>query len=104
MLMLPSLLADRFQLTSHRETKDRAGFALMIGPAAAKPGDPSSPEGFSLEPPLPLENAPVGRTDPIDTFTRLREAVADQLGLKLESQRIAVENLIIESAERRSET
>lgn len=33
----------------------------------------------------PLENAPAGRTDTIDTCAQLCEAVEDQLGLKLES-------------------
>lgn len=37
-----------------------------------------------------------------DLFSRLREALGDQLGLKLEPRRIAVENLIIERAEKPS--
>jgi uncharacterized protein (TIGR03435 family) len=144
MLMLQALLADRFQLTLHRETKDRPGFALVIGKGGSKlklagedgslgfattgsirtfqkmpiAGLVSYIAGTARQPVVdmtglkgsynftidvtPPENTPDGRADPIDTFTRLREAVEDQLGLKLEPQKIAVENLIIEKAERPS--
>jgi len=50
-LMFQSLLASRFKLSAHRETKDLTGYALMVGKGGlggvklkeSKPGDPPPP-------------------------------------------------------------
>lgn len=54
-IMLQNLLADRFQLKLHRETKEMPMYALMVGPKGPKlkdttvvdppPPDPAAPEG-----------------------------------------------------------
>lgn len=148
MPMLQALLADRFQLTLHRETKERPGFALVLskGGSKLKAAGAGESMGFStagnvrtframpiaglvsyvagtakqpvidktgltgsfdftidLTPAGNLSPAPEARPDQIDVFSRLREALEDQLGLKLEPQRIAVDNVLIERAERPSE-
>jgi uncharacterized protein (TIGR03435 family) len=151
MLMLQALLADRFQLITQHETKDRAGYALIVGKNGSKlklagedealgfatagylrtfrkmpiAGLVSFIAGTARQPVVdmtglkgsydfmidltPPENTPpvvvegIPRSDPADAFDRLRDAVEDQLGFKLEPQRVAVENLIIEKAERPSE-
>jgi uncharacterized protein (TIGR03435 family) len=151
MLMLQVLLADRFQLATHRETTDRPGYALIVGKNGSrlKPAGDGETLGFASAgylrtfrkmpiaglvsfiagtarqpvvdmtgltgsydftidltpaentPPIPVEG--ISRSDPAEAFARLREAVEDQLGFKLEAQRVAVENLIVERAERPSE-
>jgi uncharacterized protein (TIGR03435 family) len=150
MLMLQALLADRFQLTLHRETKDRSGYALKAGKNGSrlKPAGENEVLGFAssgyvrtfrkmpiaglvsfiagtarqpvvdmtglegsynftidLTPPEGTSSVPDGipKADTTDVFTRLREAVEDQLGLRIDPQRVSVENLIIEKAERPSE-
>jgi len=57
---------------------------------------------IDLTPPGNAIETPDGRPGQIDLFTQLREAVEDQLGLKLEPQKVAVENLVIEKVERPS--
>lgn len=140
MLMLQSLLADRFQLELHGETRARPGFALMSGKGGSKlkPAAEGESMGFATagnvrtframpiaglvsyvagtarEPVVDktgltgsfdftIDLTPAGdpsvAPDQMDVFNRLREALEDQLGLKLEPQRVAVENLVIEKAE-----
>ena len=54
--MLQGLLVERFRLAAHRETKDLAGFALVVGkggpkmkPAVAGAGEPAEPATNTLD-------------------------------------------------------
>jgi uncharacterized protein (TIGR03435 family) len=72
-------------------------FAAQAGPAApsAIPTPPPSPEAV---PPLP--GVPSVPTAPQAPLPSLSDALAEQLGLKLEAARLPIEVLIIESVER----
>ena len=54
-VMIQNLLADRFQLKLHRETKDMQMYALMVGPKGPKLKDTTV-----VDPPPPDPAAPVG--------------------------------------------
>lgn len=137
--MLQPLLADRFHLTLHRETRTVAGFALEIArsgiraPVSDQPGGPSSnttrtsisarsfpmPQlairlAVALQRPvvdmtgekrafdIDLKWAPDGlqATGPGNAeLPTLFTAIEEQLGLKLESRKVPVEALVIDSAE-----
>jgi uncharacterized protein (TIGR03435 family) len=150
--MLQKLLADRFKLVLHRETRERPGLVLTVaknGPKLKLAGEDETESAtrtgnirtfqkmsiqglvnflainakqpivdktglkglynftIDLTPNDPLPAAGRGQptaADPGNTlFYRLGVAVEDQLGLKLESQRVSVENLVIDSVEHPSE-
>ena len=58
-LMLQSLLEERFGLTLHRETREVAGYALLVGKGGAKLALSTAPE----EPP-PADEPPIAK-DPV---------------------------------------
>ena len=82
--MLQSLLADRFGLAIHRETQDRAGYALVPGRngaklTPAKSDDPSSM--FSS-----TESGDITWSAPAITMSRMAEALSGRIGLKVVDQ------------------
>jgi uncharacterized protein (TIGR03435 family) len=138
--MIQKLLADRFGLVAHRETKDVRAYVLFIGKAGHKLQPATDGEvtgqrinfwGLSTFEKISMPNfaqmlagymrqAVVDRTGltgffdfkldltpepggPPNTFDTLREAVLraapEQLGLKLELQKTAVEIIIVDRAE-----
>ena len=144
--MLQGLLADRFQLTSHRETREINALTLLVSSKghkltpAEKPGDPSFQTGkLSLkgtgatlaeltqflsrelrEPVIDQTglkglfnytldiNAYVteemrksgGDGPPLEANTIIKEAMAAQLGLRVELKRVGVPMLVIDHLER----
>lgn len=144
--MLQALLADRFQLTSHREMREINALTLFVGSkghkliAAEKPGDPSFRTGkMSLtgtgatlaeltqflsrelhEPVIDQTglkglfnytldiNAYVteemrksgGDGPPLEANTIIKDAMAAQLGLKVEAKKVGVPMLVIDHLER----
>ena len=52
--------------------------------------------------PLQARGAAPTAADPTNGFARLAAAVEDQLGLRLESRKIPVENLVVDKVERLS--
>jgi uncharacterized protein (TIGR03435 family) len=146
MLMLQSLLADRFKLQVHREVRDTPVYALVVGKAGPKfnesvPGTSTAPQttvdGPNIEWSMPVttmaqladrirQNAGLDRpvldkTGLTGTYSlrlkymprerqngpdselvgiRIFTAVQEQLGLKLESQVVPVEMLIVDHVEK----
>jgi uncharacterized protein (TIGR03435 family) len=138
-LMLQSLLAERFGLVVHRESKSLPGYALVVGkkpPALhAKPADTGTNTNTTrgkikgtnvsmadlagllsrqLEQPvqdqtglqgvvdLSLEWAPdPGQTDgPANVASSIFTAVQEQMGLKLQAQKITLDVLVVDHVER----
>jgi uncharacterized protein (TIGR03435 family) len=141
-VLLRNLLADRFQLAVHRETKEAAGFALRVAPGGhrlieskgertfltGRPGliagnsrsiaelvpllaqmvarpvadqtslPSSSRYDLKLEwTPQLLSGGTGASSEPeVSIFTALRE----QLGLRLDSAKIAVDVVVVDGAER----
>jgi bla regulator protein BlaR1 len=132
-LMLQALLADRFQLKLHRETKTLPVYDLMIGkngpkikevPAGTKLPQNGASKGLLLaiisnylDYPLVDKTGLTGENYQFDMdFTQLLEevrqgkpapsifgAVQDQLGLKLEKTNAPTEILVIDHAEKPAE-
>jgi hypothetical protein len=103
MLAMRTLLADRFKLKVHRESRELEVYALVMARPGGSPGpglkrstQDCSPEaiktmagrGVVADVPPPDPNGP-------SIFTALQE----QLGLKLEATRAPVDVLVIDSAE-----
>jgi len=94
MLMLRKLLADRFQLTFHREQKELSIYALTVarGGTKLKASDPApdAPQGppplvFVLSPQLvslPGRGATIGELASVMQRAALDHPVVDQTGLK----------------------
>jgi hypothetical protein len=76
--MLQNLLAERFKLTLHRETKELPMYALVVGAKGPK-----------------LKDSTVTDTPPT-IFSALQE----QLGLKLEAKKGPVDLLVIDHVEK----
>ncbi len=144
--MLQTLLMDRFQLKYHRETKDLAGFALVVAKGGPKlqvshaedaRADFSSPEGSAVLKPMPGQAVSMkarkysmamlldllsvigghgpgvdktGLTGEYD-FTlswdenagpALSTALREQLGLRMEPEKVPVSYFVVDSAARPS--
>jgi hypothetical protein len=86
-LRLRTLLAERFKLAFHRETKDIAVYALVVAKDGPKFKDePGSSEGV---------NASGG-----DAAPPIPAALQEQLGLKLRAQKAPVEIIVIDRVEK----
>lgn len=143
--MLQNLLAERFKLKIHRETKSLSGYALMVAKNGSKLKESTGEGKRSLR----MSGAAIFKPDAIDqknlnqntiigervpisqlagTLTYLREVgpvsdetgltgvydfklvwepgeslnsvLQEQLGLRLEAQKVPVEQLVIDSAEK----
>lgn len=139
--MLQPLLADRFQLKFHHETRTLSGYAITVvkGGMAAKAGDQNGHCGTSTNPgyinaractmaelttrlasilqrPVADQTNDSGRYDFVLRWTpdnmqaggaadgiSLFAALQEQVGVKLESQRVPVDVLVIDGAELPSE-
>jgi hypothetical protein len=121
--MLATLLVDRFKLVMHRESKDMAVYALMIGKGGHKlheaVGGPDA--GWELvnvtsqiwslvDTPVVDMTGLTGRydnpihwrefNDPDNPESAIRAALASQFGLALERRRAKVDFLVIDHLER----
>lgn len=81
-LMLQKLLADRFKLTFHRNTREISAYVLVVAKGGLKVHE-STGEGVKQE----------------DVPGILAQAIEEQLGLRLESRRTAIEMLMVDHAE-----
>jgi uncharacterized protein (TIGR03435 family) len=139
LLMLQTLLIDRFQLKFHRETVEQAGFVLVVGKNGPKMKPTTSQDVVTSfggqRKPFPnqgtftahkititrlVETLSFIRWSPVvdktglggeydftlnwdeDQGPTLRTAVEEQLGLKLEPQKVPVSLFVIESAQKPS--
>jgi uncharacterized protein (TIGR03435 family) len=141
---LQTLLAERFGLKFHRETKTVPGFALLVAKGGFKLTAVPGSDGPSMrynDRKLTAKRASMGRVavfledqlnQPVADLTHVEgffdfglewspdelrgpapsdspqgpsifTALREQLGLKLESQKVPVETLVVDSAERPSE-
>ena len=99
MLMLQSLIEDRFQLKIHRETKELPAYELVVarGGPKIKPSEDQSPPSLGQPPqrggPMPRGNMRMGRGDleangvPVSNFIlglsqQLGRTIIDKTGLK----------------------
>lgn len=143
--LLRNLLASRFKLAVHHESKEVAGFALVAGKGGHKLQESSQPRGFFTVRPgliegpristvqlagalarmvgrpvadqtglaalyeIKLEWAPEAaatvpggdeRSNPAEPALSLFTALQDQLGLKLEAQKVTVDTVIVDHVER----
>ncbi len=129
-LMLRQLLADRFKLKLHEESKEVSGYALVVAKGGPKfPPPPSSPVSVAcgspttqalsqclaarLGQPVVDETNIIGRCNCSLTMQSLGEdqpdppsiftVLEEQLGLKLESRKIPSKMLVIDHVEKPSE-
>jgi uncharacterized protein (TIGR03435 family) len=144
--MLQALLAERFHLALHRDTKEMRVYTLTVDkggsklrPSTGEPRPSTSPQDFhggmrqlanliSIQLSIPTVDDPTrpaiasGPPIPVvdktglegnfditvnlphdfggDSYTRWQRALQDQLGLKLESQKMPQEILVVDRAER----
>ncbi len=129
--MLQALLADRFQLKFHRENRDMPGFAMVAGKnwnrlKEAKGGKPRPGQPISLKlrsfsmPQLAALLSQIGPGPMVDktgstgvydfelmwdesSGPSLFTALQEQLGLKLEAQKVPVSFFMFDSAQRPGE-
>ncbi|MBZ5581580.1 MAG: TIGR03435 family protein [Acidobacteriia bacterium] len=126
-IMLQSLLAERFQLRAHRETRDLPVYALMIAKGGAKfkaiTGEPTpiSPTLFTLTESLSrhVDRPIVDRTDltgyyefpsifkelaqdPPGSASGVSDLLRANLGLELKPERVRMEVLVVDHVERPS--
>lgn len=100
--LLQSLLADRFRLVVRRETKELPAFALVVDKGGPKLHvsnvvhiDVAGHYDLELKFAGQSPTAPPPDSDAPSIFTALRE----QLGLRLDAERIPLEVLSVEHAE-----
>ena len=143
--LLRRLLADRFHLTVHQDSKETAGFGLVVAPGGLKLHEATEPRGFFTVRPGLIDGARVtpaqlagalsrmlgrpvidktglgavyevrlewtpdmmpragvgdDRPEPGEPGLSLFTALHDQLGLRLHTQKVAVEVVIVDHVER----
>jgi bla regulator protein BlaR1 len=106
-LRLQTLLADRFQLRTHRETKELPVYALVLAKALSRElGRPVEDQtgltaafDFKLKWTTDFAAPESGKSDAPSLFTALQQ----QLGLRLESRKGPVEVIMIDRASKPSE-
>lgn len=82
--MLQTLLADRFGLVIHRETQERAGYALVPGRNGAKLTPSTSDDPSSMF--SSTASGDITWSAPAITMSRMAEALSGRIGLKVVDQ------------------
>ena len=140
-LMLKTLLAERFKLTSHRQTKETSAWVLTVGKNGPKFKESNEEGEGSIDPNLAKMEIAVKRTPmsqlvdllgkmlrapvidqtgltgkyditvsidkylpekstPIDIISTITNGIQQELGLKLDNRKLALDLVIIDSAEK----
>jgi uncharacterized protein (TIGR03435 family) len=137
--LMQALLAERFHLAVHRESKQVAGYALVVAKGTTKMHEATAPRSYFTSRPglisctsatvkelvgalagrlgrpvvdrtelmgaydIKLEWAPDGDATTADTLPSLFTALRDQLGLRLETEKVAVEVVVVDRVEKAAE-
>jgi hypothetical protein len=111
--MVQRLLEDRFQFRHHWETKEGAGYDLVVSKPEklreSEPGDcppiasAKAPCGYLPNTPWTPEPVLLQSTPPEPSGASIFTALQEQLGLKLESAKGPVKTLVIDHIERPSD-
>jgi hypothetical protein len=105
--MVQTLLADRFQLKVHRETRELPVFILRSTRSDGRLGANLTPTRMdcdainrttTLPPMFDIDVTFTPNTQTTDRAASLDVAIQEQLGLKLEADRAPVDVLVIDSA------
>jgi hypothetical protein len=86
--LLRNLLADRFKLAVHHESKEVPAFALVVAKGGSKLREATKPTGSFTGRPGLIEG------------TRVSAAVNDRLGLRLHPRKLPVDFVIVDHMER----
>jgi len=110
-LMLQRLLAERFQMKAHHESREQSVYEVTVAKVGPKlhqvtepipappPGQPVvDATGLAGTYPLMLSWTATPRPD--DVGPTLFQAVEDQLGLKLKPARAAIETIVVDHLEK----
>lgn len=110
-MMIKALILERFKLKVHTESKEQSVFALVLARKDGTSGDGprrTAADCAAMTPPTApqtwrsdlVEPSSAAADRPADNGVSIFTALQEQLGLKLDSQKSAVDVLVIESAEK----
>jgi uncharacterized protein (TIGR03435 family) len=137
--LMQGLLAERFRLAVHRESKQVAGYALVVAKGGPKMREATAPRDYFTSRPgliscssasmkevvgalaarlgrpvvdrtelggmyaIELEWAPEGDTTAAETLPTLFTALSEALGLRLDTEKVAVEVVVVDRVEKAAE-
>jgi uncharacterized protein (TIGR03435 family) len=85
-LMMQTMLADRFKLSFHRQTREQSGYVLIVGKGGPKFKESSTEGESNIEPDIQRQQITIQRT-PVSLLTEqlsnlFRTTIIDETGLK----------------------